>query len=101
MALSSFDFLREQVASRLGGDAWRIPELFLDRAVFDALLAGGTDGDWYHFRKKTFDGWYLVEGSDGFEAYFQERGQVSSWASFPTLNAAAAYFFTKNGYVRP
>ncbi|GHC85250.1 hypothetical protein GCM10007320_30060 [Pseudorhodoferax aquiterrae] len=101
MALFSYDFLRSQVVSRLGGDERRIAELFKDRAVFEALQAGGTDGDWYHFRQKAFDGWYLVEGADGFEVYFQERGRVSSWASFPTLNTAAIYFFSESGYARP
>jgi hypothetical protein len=101
MALFSFDFLRGQVATRLDGDERRIAELFRDRDVFDALQAGGTDGDWYHFRKKTFDGWYLVEGAHGFEAYFQERGQISSLASFATLDAAANYFFVESGFVRP
>lgn len=101
MTLFSFDFLRGQVASRLDGDERRIAELFRDRDVFDELQAGGTDRDWYHFRKKTCDGWYLVEGAHGFEAYFQERGQISSLTSFATLDAAAAHFFMESGFVRP
>jgi len=39
------------------------------------LRAFDSDSAWLHWRKKTYDGWYCVQTSDGeFEVYYQERG---------------------------
>lgn len=62
------------VEERLGGDKSRLLELFESREVFDLLRVPGQPADWDHFEAKTFDGDYLVETPDGFQAYWQERG---------------------------
>jgi hypothetical protein len=98
--MSSMDFLNELVAERLAGDARRLAELFENRDVFDRLVELGRDGDWYHFSRKTYDGWYLVESQGGFDAYYQERGAISDRASFTKLCTAADYFFRIAGYAR-
>lgn len=98
--LSSFDYLNSIVADRLNGDERRIGELFLDRSVFDHLVQIGRDSDWYHYSAKTFDGWYLIEQSQGFAAYFQERGSVTEQRVFASLQRAAEYFYFASGYVQ-
>jgi hypothetical protein len=81
------------VVAHLGGDETRLLELFATREVFDALRAEGRSSDWYHFEPKTYDGRYLVETSDGFEVYEQDRGSRTAVQRFDTLRDAAQAFF--------
>ncbi|MBB5203360.1 hypothetical protein HNQ51_000653 [Inhella inkyongensis] len=85
--------LDEFVASRLGGDASRLLELFETREVFDALRAGAHPSDWYHFEPNTYDGRYLIETPDGYETYQQDRGSKTLVERFASLSAAAAAVF--------
>lgn len=89
-ALARLDALVEE---RLGGDKSRLLELFKSREVFDLLRISGLPGDWYHFEPKTFDGDYLVETSDGFHVYWQERGKKTAERHFSSLKEAANAFF--------
>jgi hypothetical protein len=98
--VSSLDYLIAEVSKRLAGEERRVAELFETRETFEHLQSLGRDSDWYHFMPKTFDGGYLVEVGDRFDAYYQERGAIGQRHSFPSLRAAADYFFSANGYVR-
>lgn len=90
-ALARLDALIEE---RLGGDSSRFLELFENREVFDLLRTSGLPGDWYHFEPKTFDGDYLVEASDGFHVYWQERGMKTAERQFDSLKEAAKALFS-------
>ncbi len=88
--LSKLDSL---VKERLAGDRSRLQELFVGQEVFELLRATGQPGDLYHFEPQTFDGFYLVETSEGFEVYWQERGMKSTVRSFTSLRDAAVALF--------
>lgn len=90
-AVARLDALVEE---RLGGDSLRLLELFENREVFDLLRTSGLPGDWYHFEPKMFDGDYLVETSDGFHVYWQERGMKTAERHFGSLKEAARAFFS-------
>jgi hypothetical protein len=97
---NSYEYLKQQIAEKLGGDERRVVELFENESIYDVLVACARDSDWYHYQKRTFDGWYLVRGTEGFEVYYQERGAVMEHATFTNLREAATYFFGANGYLR-
>ena len=71
----------------------RLSELFENSEVFNLLKAQAQPADWYQFEPKTFDGEYLVETSNGFQVYQQDRGVRSSVRDFGTLREAASALF--------
>ncbi len=87
------DYLVQQIARHLGGDAARFDELWKLVPEFGATLRGmDTNGNWLHWRRKACDGWYCVAGTDGgFEVYFQERGQRDAGALFTDEREAVRY----------
>lgn len=93
--MNSFDLLKRIIHDRLNGDESRLLELFQDEGVLNELIAAESPGDWYRFRKRTYDGEYLVKAGDGYEVYSQDRGQVFEHRVFKNLNDAAAHFFRK------
>lgn len=98
--MNSDEYLQQQIKERLAGDEKHISELFVDSSVFDKLVVLGKDSDWYHYSKKTFDGWYLVKTGTGYAAYYQDRGAISEHNIFDKLQDAAGYFFQASGYIR-
>lgn len=90
--------LKHLIDTRLGGDEGCVLELFQTDEVLDALIAQESPSDWYHFRKKTFDGAYLVRSEFGYEVYDQERGQTSNYRFFSSLKEAAKHFLLENGF---
>lgn len=56
-----------QVANdKLGGDLSRFDELWESVPNFgQKLRTFDSDSAWLHWRKKTYDGWYCIQNSDG------------------------------------
>lgn len=68
-------YLQQQVDEKLNGDVSRFDELWTLIPNFNQELRRfDADGSWLHWTPKTFDGWYCVQVSSGFDVYFQERG---------------------------
>lgn len=91
--MNSFEYLKNQVEQRLGGDRTRIAELFNDEELFIKLQDLTGTSDWYHFKPGTFDGCYLVRAFPGYQVYEQERGSMSNLRVFSELSDAATHFF--------
>ena len=93
-------YIDRLIKEQLNGNESRVAELFVDESIFPELIANGSDGDWYHFERKTFDGQYFVKTNSGFACYQQDRGAVSDSMEFNDIHQAAIHFFTKAGYIK-
>ncbi|KQP08645.1 hypothetical protein [Pseudorhodoferax sp. Leaf265] len=77
------EYLKNLVVDLLGGDVSRFDELWVLVPDFSAKLRSfNSDGSWLHWSPKTFDGWYCVPSSSGFDVYYQERGLISEATHF-------------------
>ena len=100
--LDSYDYLLHQIAEKLDNDATRVTELFSDDTVFQSLKNLDTAGNshaWFHFVRKSFDGYYLVQVPEGFLSYYQQGNEpcASTVRKFQTLQEAAQYHFQSIG----
>jgi hypothetical protein len=94
--MDSYEYLLHQIAEKLDNDANRVTELFGDGTVFQALANLDTAVDsraWFHFARKTFDGYYLVQIQKGFLSYYQQGGEpyAPTVRMFKNLQEAAKY----------
>ena len=86
------DYLVQLIARDLGGDTSRFDELWKLVPDFGATLRSlDASGNWLHWRRNTFDGWYCVADDGGFEVYFQERGQRDVGTAFTDERKAVRY----------
>lgn len=69
------EYIVQLANDKLGGEFTRFDELWnLVPNLAQTLRTFDSDSAWLHWRKKTYDGWYCVQTSDGvFEVYYQER----------------------------
>jgi hypothetical protein len=93
--MPSYDHLKQLIHDRLDDDEGRLLELFDNEEVLNELIAAESPSDWYRFRKRTFDGAYLVKSEHGYDVYNQDRGQISDLRSFEVLRDAARHFFSQ------
>ena len=70
------EYIVQIAKDKLDGNLSRFDELWnLVPNFGQKLRTFDSDSAWLHWRKKTYDGWYCVQTSNGkFEVYYQERG---------------------------
>jgi hypothetical protein len=93
--MNNFDHLQHLLATRLGGEPSRWPELFRDDTLFLQLQSSGQASDWHRFQAGSLDGVYLVREGEQYAVYAQERGAPSDRQAFASLDAAAGAFFRR------
>lgn len=86
------DHLSQLIGQFLDGDASRFDELWHLLPDFPQQLRSFDDKrGWLHWTVKPVDGWYCVATEEGFEVYFQERGQIDGRCRFGSEQAAVRY----------
>ena len=72
------EYIHDLVDRHLNGDPSRFSELWDLLPNFENKIGEEIkkQNSWVYLQKETFDGWYLIESSNGFELYYQERGLV-------------------------
>ena len=98
--MTANDLLASAIATKLTGDQERVVELFHDSSFHSKLAAAPDQGGWRNYRRQTYDGWYFVGGSVGYDVYYKERGSVQHINRFVKISAAAAYFFSATGLTK-
>ncbi|MBC7750543.1 MAG: hypothetical protein H7Z73_02325 [Candidatus Saccharibacteria bacterium] len=77
---------------KLSGEISRFDELWQLVPDFSSKLREfNADGNWLHWTPKTFDGWYCIKTSIGYEVYYQERGVKSDFTHFKDEKGAIKF----------
>jgi hypothetical protein len=86
------DYMKAVIKSHLNGDASRFDELWeLVPGFGERLRSFNGNSEWMHWSPKTFDGWYCVKTTSGYDVYFQERGVIDARRSFPSDRQAVSF----------
>lgn len=95
------DYIREVVNEKLDGDSSRFDELWdLVPGFGKKLRSFDPESSWMHWSPKTFDGWYCIDLTQGYEVYYQEHGLLFETTHFKRENEAVKYALTSAGVLR-
>jgi hypothetical protein len=99
--MTANDLLASAIATKLSGDTERVVELFQDASFHSELAAAPDQGGWMNYRKQTYDGWYFVAASVGYDVFYQERGSIyPDIKRFSKISEAAAHFFSATSFTK-